>query len=187
MTLGRALSQIDQALHDPDVRKMDRMVRRVLRWMMGPGHMRGAPELYGNCSLAKAWWCGHLASLIADELGEDNTEDDYSKMLAATEALKNIWLEFADYIAGKLTVVGEQNVLGGITLWAVHYLNNYPAAENRDKIPEDLHSKIPRPTVRKVVTSLGELSSWCVLGVKSPSEILENINARVSMDQESSS
>lgn len=160
----RARGELDRAIRGSDIRQTDRMVRRVLRWMMAPGHMRGAAELYGNCSLAKAWWCGHLASRCAEDLagGGDAIDPD-----TATLALKGIWLEMADYFAGKLTVIAEQNVLSGIALWAGRHVG---APGSEDACPP------PRPEVRRVMLGLGEISSWCVLGVRPPGQILETID-----------
>ncbi len=164
----RARGELDRAIRGSDIRQTDRMVRRVLRWMMAPGHMRGAAELYGNCSLAKAWWCGHLASRCAEDLAGNDPGIDPD---TAALALKEIWLEMADYFAGKLTVIAEQNVLNGIALWAGRHVG---APGSEDACPP------PRQVVRRVMLGLGEVSSWCVLGVRPAGQILETIDGLAS-------
>lgn len=156
-----AKSELDRGIREDNVKHTDRMVRRILRWMMGPGHMRGAAELYGNCSLAKAWWCGHLAKICEEcFLETDSVNVDRGSIL---ESLHRIWLELADYLAGKLTVVGEQNVLGGIALWAA-------GCEGSGKF-----GSVPRKRVNQVLVGLGQMSSWCVLGIRPPEQILITI------------
>lgn len=160
----RAYSQLDQGIRDDNIKHTDKMVRRILRWMMGPGHMRGAAELYGNCSLAKAWWCGHFAEVCEGTIHKAETvgiDRDGIQM-----SLQKIWLELADYLAGKLTVVGERNVLGGIALWAAG---------------SDPSGKISRNEVKQVVLGLGQMSSWCVLGIRPPAQILITIQDNLNL------
>ncbi len=148
---GYAQKEIDNALKGKDAKKIDRLVRRCLRWMMGPGHMRGAPEMYGNCSLAKAWWCGHLAHECCEQ------EEIDVPIEKVVEVFKTVWLGMSDYLAGKLTVIGEPSVLAGISLWGQSQLSE--------------QSGIPRTSIEEICRGLGRLSSWCVLGLKEPEEI----------------
>lgn len=150
----RAVSDLDKAIKDHS--RTDRMVRRVLRWMMGPGHMRGAPELYGNCSLAKAWWCGRFAYTISEIFKEEVSYED------AAKSLQMGWLGLTDYLAGRLKVIGDLNVLCGIVLWLQQY-------------PENV--KVKRDDVEATIERLGEVSSWRVLGVQTPGQVLETITA----------
>ena len=157
----RARTEIDQAMHDENRAKIDGLVRRVLRWMMGPGHFRGSVELYGNCALAKAWWCGCLSDMCATHGEAHGNPDEISK------ALKEVWLELADYLSGKLTVISEPSVVGGIALWANERLQN--------------DTPLPRKHVRQACLRLGVLSSWCALGLKSPDDIQAELR-RLSFD-----
>lgn len=147
----RARAEIDQAIRDKNQAKIDGLVRRVLRWMMGSGHFRGSVELYGNCALAKAWWCGCLSDMCATHGG---THENLSEI---STALKEVWLELADYLSGKLTVISEPSVVGGIALWANERLQS--------------GTSLPRKHVRQACLRLGVLSSWCALGLKSPDDI----------------
>lgn len=138
----------------------DRMVRRILRWMMGPGHMRGAPELYGNCSFAKAWWCGYVSFEAAKKKhGPDITIDD---ALDEIQAFKSVWLEVADWMSGRLRVICEPSVLSGIAQWILKV--------TKEK-PEEKIGSISRAEVQKVIKKLGQLSSWRVLGLESADNI----------------
>lgn len=136
----------------------DYMVRRVLRLMMGPGNFRGAPELYANCSLAKAWWCG----LIASQCAQSNPGANSPGFGPEAEALKLVWLELADYLPARLKVVGEQSILHGLILWARKAI---------DKLETDDPDPITRKKVRAAIHRLGEISSWCVIGIRDPEEI----------------
>ena len=140
----KACSELSSALKQ-DYTKTDTMVRRVLRWLSGPGALRGAPELYANCSLAKAWWCGYLAKECSQKL-------DCVNVTEAAEALKEIWLDLAHDLSGRLTVVAEINIVSAIVLW-VH------------------DSKIKRKDAKEIVKKLGEITSWCALGIDSPQSI----------------
>ncbi len=140
----------------------DYMVRRVLRLMMGPGNFRGAPELYANCSLAKAWWCGMIASQCA-QASQDSNGRDFSP---EAEALKLVWLELADYLPARLKVVGEQSILKGLVLWARKAI---------DKLETGDADPITRAKVRAAIHRLGEISSWCVIGIRTPEEISNEV------------
>ena len=160
----RARTEIDQAIRDCNKKKIDTLVRRVLRWMMGPGHFRGSVELYGNCALAKAWWCGCLSHMCATHGRADGSLDEISK------ALKEVWLELADYLSGKLTVISEPNVVEGIALWA------------NERLQDGTH--LPRKHVKQACLRLGVLSSWCALGLKSPGDIQAELQ-RLQLDMPS--
>lgn len=154
--LDRAIANCDEA----DSKLADRMVRRILRWLMGPGHMRGAPELYGNCSLAKAWWCGYVSFESAKVIhGVDFT---IKEAIYEFQAFKSIWLEFADWLSGRMRVICEPSVLGGIAIWVEN------SSEDSEKERMVL---ISRSEVQQVILRLGQISSWRVLGLDSPQDI----------------
>ena len=150
---ARAREEIGKAVKGGDARKIDRLVRRCLRWMMGPGHMRGAAELYSNCSLAKAWWCGHMAQECHEQTGMPMEE--------LAESLKSMWLGLADYFPGKLRVISEPSVIAGIALWGQGRENGPPS----------------RQEAEEVCLELGRVSSWCVLGLKEPAAVATMIGA----------
>lgn len=164
-----ALSNLEQCLREGSDKHIDSMTRRVIRWMMGSGHLRGAPELYSDCSLAMAWWFGHFAQKCEEHLHMDGIFDvDRDKILSS---FHKIWFPIVEYLAGKLTVIGHPNVLAGVALWAVRNNsgdNSYP---------------ITGKQVLQVILGLGELSSWCVLGARPPSEVLKIINERLPASQ----
>ncbi len=145
--------EIERSLREKQDMKIDTLVRRCMRWMTAPGTMRGAPELYGNCSLAKAWWCGHFSRLVHDQTKADLDE--------IVKSLQKSWLGLTDYLAGKLTVIGEPSVIAGFTLWARKRL--------------DQEKQLPRKHVERTCQTLGEISSWCVLGWMSAEEIERKI------------
>ena len=140
---------IEKALREQDKKNIDDLTRRCLRWMTAPGTMRGAPELYGNCSLAKAWWCGYF-SHEASQLLEVEVEE-------VIRSLQKIWLGLTDYLAGKLTVIGEPNVIAGISLWARSHIRQ--------------GTRLTRTQAEQTCRMLGEMSSWCALGLVPAPEI----------------
>ena len=150
-----ARTGIEKALKKENVKTTDTLVRRCLRWMTAPGVMRGAPELYGNCSLAKAWWCGYFSHLVHAQT--KNNPDEIA------ESLQKSWLGLTDYLAGKLTVVGEPSVISGLSLWAQKQIR--------------WEYQLQRKHVEKACRALGEISSWCVLGWMSAEEIEEKISS----------
>jgi len=147
-----ASGHLDKAIQQGG-KSCDDMVRRILRWMTAPGQMRGTPELYANCSLAKAWWCGHIAADCsrygAVSLGHEE----------AVEALCAIWPEYSTYLAGGLTAAAFPSVYCGLVLWTSRWL-----AKNEN-------AKLKNLDVRKILRRIGETSSWCLLGLKSPGSI----------------
>lgn len=147
--------EIDQARRNQDAKKIDRYVRRCLRWMTAPSRIRGAPGLYGNCSLAKAWWCGHF-SYECEKVTGIKIED-------TSKAIKEIWLGATDYLAGKLTVISEPNVVAGISLWANNQIRS--------------NKTLTRQEVEHTCRTLGEISSSCVLGLQDVLKIEEAIFA----------
>ncbi len=142
-----AILQLDAALAQNDPGKIDFQVRRVVRWLAGPGVFRGTAELYTNCSLAKAWWCGFFACECAKILNKDERE--------VTEALQTIWLALADYLTGRLTVIAELNIVSTLVLWAL---------EKKEK---------KRKNTEQIIRNLGEITTWCALGLESPDKIIE--------------
>lgn len=154
---SKAMADLDQAIKDSDfdAKKTDRMIRRVLRWMMGPGHMRGPAELYGNCSLAKAWWCGRLAYQISEQYEVVDFEN-------STKLLQGSWPGLADYLAGRWTIICEPNVLCGLLLWLQRRKGN---------------SAIHRVELEQTISRLFEISSWSVLEAQSPFEIADTIES----------
>ena len=144
---------IEKALQEDNAKAIDTLVRRCLRWMTAPGVFRGAPELYGNCSLAKAWWCGYFSDLVSTRI-----DGDFDGIV---ESLQKSWLGVTDYLAGKLTVISEPNVLAGLSLWA------------RDRLRKDNH--LQRKQVEHTCRMLGEISSWCVLGLAPAVEVEKKI------------
>ena len=153
----KAKEELDTVIRSGDNKKIDKSVRRVLRWMLAPGHMRGGAELYGNCCLAKAWWLGYLATKCAEISGIDREK--------IANSLHLMWLEAADYISGTLTVVSEPRVLSGLSLWASNTLT-----ENED-------ANIRRTDTRKAIHSLGKFSSWSAAGLMDPEIIKDKISA----------
>lgn len=145
---------------------VDTLVRRALRWMTGPGTMRGAVELYGNCSLAKAWWCGYFSAQCAEILKSEPDIAQHASPAQVTEALKSVWLELADYLSGKLTVLAEGNVLSGIALWAVK-ANEESSVAGRNVLT--------RVDVKNALLELGEMASWRALAVCSPQDICSHM------------
>ena len=151
---ARAREEIGNAVKGGgNAKKIDRLVRRCLRWMMGPGHMRGAAELYSNCSLAKAWWCGHMAQECQKQTGAPVEE--------LADSLKSMWLGLADYFPGKLRVISEPNVIAGIALWGQGQKNGPPS----------------RQQAEEVCLELGRLSSWRVLGLMESAAVASMIGA----------
>lgn len=161
----RILEQLDRGIRGDKPKHTDSMVRRVLRWMMAPGHMRGAAELYSNCSLAKAWWCGHYATICEECLRESGIGEIDRKTILVS--LQSIWLGLADYLSGKLTVIGEHSVLGGIALWAAE-----------SDVPGATGSKT-RDEIAQAAVGLGQMSSWCILGIRSPAEVAATIQNHI--------
>ena len=156
---GMASMKIMAAIRKRKPKTIDTWVRRILRWMLGSGHFRGAPELYGNCSLAKAWWCGYLAHQYAEQF----RLTDEREIVSVAGSLKEMWLGMADYLAGRLTVISEPNVTNGLTMWGKHYLLT------------EQNSKLRRKDVEVACRKLGELSVGSVLGIQSPATIKELI------------
>ena len=158
-------SELDLAISGNDEKKIDGLVRRILRWMMAPSEIRGAAGLYANCSLAKAWWCGYIANqLIANQ---PNVIDESISFEEAVESLKDIWPTFADYIAGKLSVIAEPSVSSGIIYWA------------REKKLEGIRKSqklLKTDNIKAMIHQLGKTSSWCLLGLKTPEQIHKMIN-----------
>lgn len=142
-----AISQLDTALTINDPVKIDFLVRRVVRWLAGPGVFRGTAELYTNCSLAKAWWCGFFAYECAKILNKDQHE--------VTEALHTIWLALGDYLSGRLTVIAELNIVSALVLWVLEKKDN------------------KRKDTEQIIRNLGEITTWCALGLESPDKIIE--------------
>ena len=153
----KAKEELEQVIRSGDKNKIDRGVRRVLRWMLAPGQMRGGAELYGNCCLAKAWWCGCLATQCSEISGIDREE--------IANSLRIMWLEVADYISGKLTVISEPKVLGGLSLWAT------------DMLTEKKTVQIKRFDTRRAIHSLGKVSSWSAAGLMDSDKIKDKIDA----------
>ena len=148
-----ARKETEKALQETQAVKTDTLVRRCLRWMTAPGTMRGAPELYGNCSLAKAWWCGYFSQIASGQV-----ETDFDKIV---ESLQKSWLGLTDYLAGKLTVIGEPSVIAGLTSWA------------HDQLRQE--NQLQRKRVEQTCRILGVISSWCVLGLMPATEIERKI------------
>ena len=162
-TRESTISKLDKAIRGEGEGKKyrktrDDLVRRILRWMMGPGHMRGAAELYANCSLAKAWWCGY----IADDCSKDDSLD--ISFAEAVKVFAVIWPEYSTYLAGRLTAAGFPSVYRGLALWTSRWLEVNAA------------SKLTNMRVRTILKRLGEMSSWCMLGLKPPLSIKELTN-----------
>ena len=112
---------------DEKIRISDSLARRIIRSLCGPGVFRGFPELISDCSLAKAWWCGKFAWDVKNILGK-------ADLIKIITALKEHWGPLADKLAGRVTVLREERIIAGITLWLMKELQNKKSSLNGTKV-----------------------------------------------------
>lgn len=145
---------LEFALKSEENEKIDRFFRRIIRWTMGPNIFRwNGAELYGNCSLAKAWWCGYLSTECAKIMEKDP--------LTVAEPLRSAWLELADYIAGRLSVISEPRIISSLALQVVEI---------------EKQKTLTRTETKKIILSLGKLSSCTALGLTDPWQTQKRIS-----------
>ncbi len=104
-----------------------RTVRRVIRTLCGPGVFRGAPELYVDCALAKAWWCAKLSEITGNKIGKTQYQ--------IASALSPLWTAFAACFYRLFTQSNKMSMLTGIVYWITKNNERLTKAEIRKRLP----------------------------------------------------
>ena len=110
----KAKEELDTVIRSSDNHKIDRSVRRVLRWMLAPGHMRGQVEIYSNHCLAKNWWLGHFATKVSRIISSLNRGEICNHLCC-------MWPELGDYLEDHSWLAGlkhDPRFLSQLCLWA---------------------------------------------------------------------
>ena len=153
---SNSVSQIGHKSDDgKKIPTIDRLTRRILRWLMGPPEIRGAPTLYTNCSFAKAWWCGWFADrcVLKNKLYGCNIN-----MEDSVKSLHQIWHEFAPEMSGGLPVVREESLVHSLMQWSKGFFDNS-------------EEKYVGAKATKKIKTLGAVSESRAIGLLNPQEI----------------
>lgn len=145
------LERIDKALYEGDSKKLDDVVRTVLRRLSGLPEARGARSVYVNCPFARAWWRGY----VADEVRESTKgKADARKVAETLSSSQSYWEELISLVVSRNSVLGDSNVRSAL-IWA---LAEYVDDKTKDHL-------FTNNGIKKVSREIGIRSAWQELGV----------------------
>lgn len=165
--LQKAKNESEKEKIRSDFRKaISDLFRTVIRTLIAPGLFRGAPELYTNCALARAYWRGRIGNICAEKLGIEP--------VIAVQTLADSWGEYSDNLSGSLTVIREENIISALVSWNIEYVK-------KNKIQKINANK----TLRAAIHSAGEISTGPFLGLVAPKLIVKMIAEKMNVSSAS--
>lgn len=149
------LERIEKVLYEGDSKKLDDIVRTVLRKLSGLPEARGARSVYVNCPFARAWWRGYVAREV-----HKLTKADARKVAETLNSSQSYWEELISLVVSRNSVLGDSNVRSAL-IWALaEYVDDQTKAH-----------LFTNKGIKKVSREIGIRSAWQELGVFSVDDL----------------